>query len=285
METIIFIIFLLIIAAGVYIWLKVRANKISEKQIALDVAKSKLDDPNFKSVILNKDQNKFLALTKDDQIATSDFESGEKTYPASLEAISLTNGSSINLYQVGLTFDAATNEDAQKFYEKLVKSGAKELIRITSYIKVNPKDVQTLNLASDYMRIFHIRSEETESINDPIYIIGESYDKRWLTDIKIERKYQVKQDENHRINCAILLLTIQDTNNKLHRIKVSADQATYEDLKQHFLASNAFVRDNKQTTNTSDDKKHQLENLKDLLDQGIITSEEFEVKKKNILGL
>ncbi|WP_172983362.1 SHOCT domain-containing protein, partial [Lactobacillus helveticus] len=31
--------------------------------------------------------------------------------------------------------------------------------------------------------------------------------------------------------------------------------------------------------------KHQLENLKDLLDQGIITSEEFEVKKKNILGL
>ena len=70
MET---IIFLLIIAAGVYIWLKVRTNKISEKQTALDVAKSKLDDPNFTSVILNKDQNKFLALTKDAQIATSDF--------------------------------------------------------------------------------------------------------------------------------------------------------------------------------------------------------------------
>ena len=67
----------------------------------------------------------------------------------------------------------------------------------------------------------------------------------------------MKQDEDHRINYAILLLTIQDTNNKLHRIKVSADQATYEDLKQHLLASNAFVRDNKQTTNTSDDKKHQ----------------------------
>ena len=48
---------------------------------------------------------------------------------------------------------------------------------------------------------------------------------------------------------------------------------------------NKPIGDNKQTTNTSDDKKHQLENLKDLLDQGIITSEEFEVKKKNILGL
>ncbi|WP_431462550.1 hypothetical protein QU408_06730 [Lactobacillus crispatus] len=160
-----------------------------------------------------------------------------------------------------------------------MNQGAKEVTRITPFIKISPEDAKSLDLVTEEIRFFHIQGKEQESA---IYITGLGHDKRWLTDIKIERKYQVQEDENHRVNYAILLLTIQDMNNKLYRIKGSTDQSTYNELNHYFLASNSFV---KNQTSSSDDTKHELENLKDPLDQGIITNEELEVKKKAILNL
>lgn len=276
------IIFFLVIAAGVYFWLKMKSNRIAEKRAVLNAAKAALDNPNYQSVILNKEQDSFLAITTDGQIAGTDIGNGKETYPASVEAVGLLNDYSIYLYQIDLLFTPSNPTDAQKFYNALLNQGAKEVTRITPFIKISPEDAKSLDLVTEEIRFFHIQGEDKESVNDPIYITGLGYDKRWLTDIKIERKYQVQEDENHRVNYAILLLTIQDMNNKLYRIKVSTDQGTYNELNHYFLASNSFV---KNQNNSSDNTKHELQNLKDLLDQGIITDEEFEAKKKAILGL
>ncbi|WP_431462551.1 hypothetical protein QU408_06735 [Lactobacillus crispatus] len=79
-----------------------KSNRIAEKRAVLNAAKAALDNPNYQSVLLNKEQDSFLAITTDVQIAGTDIENGKKTYPANFEAVGLLEDYSIYLYQVDL---------------------------------------------------------------------------------------------------------------------------------------------------------------------------------------